>query len=179
MTPDVFSQMISINQLGSTPVQLVVAATPEQCGPLAARFGLAAIDKLSAHLSLLKDVQGVHVSGTVHAKVQYFCRVTTEPFPASLSEPLSILYLQGVSEEDLPDPVEAALADDPVEMLALDGDEIDVAVLCAETLGLALEPFPRGPGADAALAQLGIMTEEQAQIASSPFAILANPSLKG
>ena len=43
----------------------------------------------------------------------------------------------------------------------------------ADTLALVLDPYPRGPNADAALRAAGVMNEEQA----GPFAVLAK--LKG
>jgi len=39
----------------------------------------------------------------------------------------------------------------------------------ADTLALALDPFPRGPNADVALKAAGVLSEEQA----GPFAALA------
>ena len=43
----------------------------------------------------------------------------------------------------------------------------------ADTLALSLNPYPRSAGADAALREAGVLTEEQ----TSPFAVLAK--LKG
>jgi hypothetical protein len=179
MTSSEFSCRISVSQLGQTAIMTELCATAEQRSALAVRFGLAAIDSFSAQVSATRDVEGVHLTGQVTADVQYFCRVTSEAFPATLSEPLNILLLQGVTDDDLPDPVEAALIDHPVEVLALHGEEMDIGALCAETLGLAIDPFPRGPGADDALKQLGILSEEEARLAASPFAFLSKATDKG
>jgi hypothetical protein len=53
------------------------------------------------------------------------------------------------------------------------GGRIEIGSATADTLALALNPFPRGPNADAALQAAGILSEEQA----GPFAALAK--LKG
>ena len=47
---------------------------------------------------------------------------------------------------------------------------IDLGGAIADTLALGLDPYPRSAGAEAALKQVGVMTEAQA----SPFAVLAN-----
>jgi hypothetical protein len=39
-------------------------------------------------------------------------------------------------------------------------------------LALALDPFPRSPGAEAALREAGVVGEDEAKAASSPFAKL-------
>ena len=46
---------------------------------------------------------------------------------------------------------------------------IDLGSAIADTLALSLDPYPRSAGADAALKEAGVLTQEQA----SPFAALA------
>ena len=50
-----------------------------------------------------------------------------------------------------------------------DGSAIDLGGAVTDTLALALDPYPCSAGADAALKEAGVMTEEEA----SPFASLA------
>ena len=49
------------------------------------------------------------------------------------------------------------------------GGAIDLGEAAAETLALVLDPFPRSPGAQAALREAGVLNEEEA----GPFAALA------
>ena len=53
------------------------------------------------------------------------------------------------------------------------GGSVDVGEAVAETLSLALDPYPRAPEADAALSEAGVKSEAQAKAESSPFAGLA------
>ena len=50
-----------------------------------------------------------------------------------------------------------------------DGAAIDLGGALSDTLALSLDPYPRSAGADAALKEAGVLSEEQA----SPFAVLA------
>jgi uncharacterized metal-binding protein YceD (DUF177 family) len=50
-----------------------------------------------------------------------------------------------------------------------DGATIDLGSAIADSLALGLNPYPRSAGADAALKEAGVLSEEQA----SPFAALA------
>ena len=59
-------------------------------------------------------------------------------------------------------------------MVFYDGAVIDLGGAIADTLALSLDPYPRSAGADAALKEAGVLTEEQA----SPFAVLAEPKAK-
>jgi uncharacterized metal-binding protein YceD (DUF177 family) len=54
-----------------------------------------------------------------------------------------------------------------------DGAAIDLGTAIADELALVLDPYPRGPNAEAALKAGGVLSEEQA----GPFAALAK--LKG
>ncbi len=60
-------------------------------------------------------------------------------------------------------------AERDLDIVFHDGAEIDLGTAIADTLALSLDPYPRSAGAEAALKEAGVMTEEQA----SPFAVLA------
>ena len=53
-------------------------------------------------------------------------------------------------------------------MVFHDGAAIDLGGAIADTLALSLDPYPRSAGAEAALKEAGVMSEEEA----SPFAVL-------
>lgn len=178
MSAPEFSHSVRVEGIAALPPTLVLQPSEAQRVLLAQRFGLASLDRFVATLAVRQDVRGVHVSGEVVADLQYICRVSQEPFTGRVVEPLNILFLQGLTEAELPSPEDAALSNDPLELMPLAGHEIDLGELAVETFGLGLEPFPRGPAADAAMKQLGILSEEEAKRLASPFAILAEPQRK-
>jgi hypothetical protein len=64
---------------------------------------------------------------------------------------------------------EIELGESDCDIVFHDGASIDLGGAIADTLALGLDPYPRSAGADAALKEAGVLTEEQA----SPFAVLA------
>jgi uncharacterized metal-binding protein YceD (DUF177 family) len=68
---------------------------------------------------------------------------------------------------------EIELGAEDCDVVFYDGSAIDLGSAIADTLALSIDPYPRSAGADAALKEAGILTQEQA----SPFAALA--TLKG
>ena len=134
---------------------------------VAGRLGLPSLDRLEAHVTIQRDGATVRVRGRLQAALDQHCVVTGEPVAALIDEPFELAFM--------PEPA-AARADDEVELAAADcdvvfhdGSAIDLGSAIADTLALALDPYPRSAGADAALKEAGVMTEEQA----SPFAALA------
>ena len=65
--------------------------------------------------------------------------------------------------------VPAELGEGDLDTIFHDGSAIDLGSAIADTLALSLDPYPRSAGADAALKEAGVLTEEEA----SPFAALA------
>ena len=55
--------------------------------------------------------------------------------------------------------------------MPLEGGAIDLGEAAAETMALALDPFPRAAGAEAALRAAGVLSEEEARPANA-FAAL-------
>ena len=64
---------------------------------------------------------------------------------------------------------EIELGESDCDVVFHDGGAIDLGGAIADTLALALDPYPRSAGAEAALKDAGVLTEEQA----GPFAALA------
>ena len=60
-------------------------------------------------------------------------------------------------------PEEVELTADDLDLMPVDGGAIDLGEAVAETMALALDPFPRGPGAAAALKAAGVISEEEAK----------------
>jgi uncharacterized metal-binding protein YceD (DUF177 family) len=167
-----WNQRVPLERISDVAQPLRLAAPEAALTGLAARFDLAAIDSLTAELELGQERQGVRLKGRLAASFHYACRVSREPFPATLALPVDVLFLP---PDQLPDPDDMTENPDPWDIDELDPAGVDVAEAVAVTLALSLDPFPRGPGADEALERLGIQTEEQARAARSPFAVLKAP----
>ena len=129
------------------------------------RLALAGLERLEAHAMLSRDGDAIRAEGRVQASLEQACVMTGEPIPAHVDEPFEILFLPepGDSGE------EVELGAEECDVVFHDGAAIDLGSAIADTLALSLDPYPRSAGADAALKEAGIMTEEEA----SPFAVLA------
>jgi uncharacterized metal-binding protein YceD (DUF177 family) len=97
--------------------------------------------------------------------------VTNDPVAVHIDEPFAILFMPE-SDNGSPDE-EIELGEQDCDMVFYDGAAIDLGTAIADTLALCIDPYPRSASADAALKEVGVLTEEQA----SPFAALA--ALKG
>ena len=124
-------------------------------------------DRLDAHAVLARDGQQIRASGRLQAALEQSCVVTGEAIAAHVDEPFDILFVPepkvGHSDE------EVELGEQECDVVFHDGAAIDLGAAIADTLALSLDPYPRSAGAEAALKEAGIMTEEEA----SPFAALA------
>ncbi|MDP6573551.1 MAG: DUF177 domain-containing protein [Rhodospirillales bacterium] len=135
-------------------VRRIEADTGERSA-LAERFGIVALDSLSATVSLhTQPGRGVvRVHGEFSAEVVQTCVVTLEPLSTRLHAAFERLY--GPEEEgseastSAPDGPEHAVigpdAEEPPQPF-VDG-AIDIGEAVAEQLAIELDPFPRAPGA--------------------------------
>ena len=131
------------------------------------RLGLARIDRLEAHAALARDGETIRATGRLQAALEQSCVVTGEPIAAHVDEPFDLLFLPEPSVAQPGEEIE--LGPEECEVVFHDGSAIDLGTAIADTLALSLDPYPRSAGAEAALREAGIMTEEEA----SPFAALA------
>ena len=145
-----FSRFVEADSVGTHRMERRISANPEERAALAKRFELVGIDRLEAVLSLKRAGGGViHVSGELEAEVTQSCVVTLAPVPAKIAETFSADFAARESGgEDRRKPTDTDLdfeADDPPEPIR--NGHIDLGELAAEQLALALDPYPRAPGA--------------------------------
>ena len=163
MTPE-FSRPVDSETIAETPRRIEIGADETERRRLAGRFRLKAIDRLSAAITLSRRAGIVHAEGEVHAAVVQSCVVTDEPLPAEIVAPFAVRFVPeayaGAGEEEL------ELSAEDCDTLPIEGGRIDLGELAAETLALALDPYPRSPDADDALKEAGVVESDDA----GPFA---------
>jgi hypothetical protein len=141
-----FSRPISADQIGPQEIEREIVANEAERAGLSRRFGLLALDRLSATLLLKRERSGlIRLRGRFEADVVQACVVTLEPVASRLSESFTVAF-SAVPAARQGEVVIGLEEEDPAEELS-DG-RIDLGEVVAQQLAVALDPYPRAPGAD-------------------------------
>ncbi|MEA3014014.1 MAG: hypothetical protein QOD42_2559 [Sphingomonadales bacterium] len=167
MTAPEFSRTVRIDTIGEAPRAMEIAADEGERAALAARFGLIGLARLEAALTLSRRGAEVAVRGRLAAAVTQACVASGAPVAAEVDAPFDILFRPQPDAEAPEEEIE--LSESEMDVVFVAGAGIDVGEAVAETLALALDPYPRAPGAEEALRAAGVKSEEEA----GPFAALA------
>jgi uncharacterized metal-binding protein YceD (DUF177 family) len=156
-----FSRLVRIAGLGFKPFRQRIEATPNERQQLSRRFGLLALDRLSAVVELRRQAGGVILlEATFEADFVQACTLTLEPVPGGISDRFALVY-GPISEQR--HEIERGVDEPAFE--PLEGDTIDIGEAVAQELSLSLPLCPRHPEA-------GIEVELSEEL-SGPFASLA------
>ena len=159
-----FSRIERIDTIGAGARSITITADAAERAALAVRFGLRAVDRLEASFAVQRDDAGIVARGRVTAAVVQACSVTDDPLPMTIAEHVALRFVtaqEAAAEEEL------ELDSDTLDTMAYDGAGVDLGEAAAETMALALDPFPRGPNAAAALRAAGVISEEEAKPAGA------------
>ena len=132
------STVIDVDSLPFSGPQICkIDCDDSECAALAARFGFAAVARLSARLKVKRAGPGHwNVTGKLQAEVTQLCGVTGEPVPESVDFTIEERYCRA-SEEGTD--IDVSL--DGFEPL-VDG-AIDLGEVVAQTLAISVNPWPR------------------------------------
>ena len=170
-----FSRLYRLDALSGEPRRVEIEAGPEEREALARRFGLVALEALAAQAELRRSGEAVTAVGRLRARVTQSCVASAEPVEAEVAEDFRVdfrpLPADGGPEEEI------ELGEGELDVVFHEGGAIDLGEAVAQSLLLALDPYPRSPAAEAALREAGVKSEEEARAESSPFAALK--ALKG
>jgi len=158
---EVFSRR---EKLGIGPaVRRRIEASEAERAALAALFSLPAIASLSGDFELQHEQDGVIAASLkLRARVTQICVVTLEPFAAVVAEDAKLRFVPAAKVREGEEHVLDAETLEGPDEIVFNGHEIDLGAVLAEQLALALDPYPRKPGA--------VLPAGLADEADSPFA---------
>ena len=164
------SRRVGVDEVVADGGRTMTVHTDEQeRAALARRFGLIGIEALMAEVRLWPTPIGaLDVRLRLSAAVNQRCVVTLEPVAETLDEAFTVRFSRDAGADHGGDD---GARDEPL-VEAWPGAELDVGELVAQHLALALNPYPRAPGATAreAVQVAGNGPDNGAK--ASPFAAL-------
>ncbi len=152
---------------GAEAETFAIEATAGERAALARRFDLRSLDALAAtgHIEVFAKGRQARLTATLTADVVQACVVTLAPVPAHLEVTFVVDYDRDAAEAEGEVAIDAE-GDESPDPLPEAGMDLGEAV--AEQLGLALDPYPRAPGA-----ALGPEAGDQAESGRElPFSVL-------
>ncbi|MGI8931645.1 MAG: YceD family protein [Sphingomicrobium sp.] len=141
-----------------------INANAKELAAIAERLRLLALGRLDAHAVLARDGDRVKATGRLKASLSQACVATGDPVMEHVDEAFDLTFVPTPTAEE-----ELELDAGQLDTIFHDGAAIDLGAAIADTLALALDPYPRSAAADEALREAGVLREEEA----GPFAALA------
>ena len=139
----VLGEEVRLHQIGAG---LQRTLEPDQAARarIAKALDLQALDSFTADLELTPSASGWTLSGRVRAEVVQTCGLTLEPLPATVDQRFSLGLTEAAEPSD-DDEIDITMDDDSPD--PIEDGRIDLGQYAVEQLALALDPFPRKPGA--------------------------------
>jgi hypothetical protein len=136
-----FSHRLALAHVPAAGQALRLAASPGERAALAARFDLLGLHALKAELRLVPGLEGVvHVTGRLTAELEQACGITLAPVRQSVAE--------AVAWRLLPEGMEPSDGEDDPDDIESEQGMADLGEALAQQLSLAIDPYPRAPGAE-------------------------------
>lgn len=167
-TPE-FSRRLALEDIKPDGSNVKITANSEERAWLACRFELPSVERMVAEFRVTRAASGIpiRVFGRVSARITQQCVVSLEEFDSDISEDIEVEFVPGGDVGAAED-----FTVDGAETETLDGDEIDLGELAAQHLAVALDPYPRKPGAETPDWNKGRENKEDSG-QDNPFSVLA------
>ena len=167
---------VVVTTLPASGFPLKLRPSSSECIAIARQAGITSLPHFKADILVKRwRRDGVEVSGELEARIEQPCVVTLEPVEQEIRETFRFTFLpersplakppSGLDREIVLDPE----GEDPPELFS--GDTIDIWSMAFEVLSLAIDPFPRAPGAELP-DPVEATSANQSSDPNSPFAAL-------
>lgn len=161
-----FSRTLPWVAVGPEGRRQSLRATEAECAALARRFGIPAVTAFGAELELRVEGGGaIRARGRLQASVVQSCVVTLEPVAQKVEDAVDLRFLPSGREPSDEDP------NGPDEIPTERG-VMELGEALAEQLSLALDPYPRAPGASLPAMEEDAAAPEPGPERPNPFAVL-------
>lgn len=145
---EIFSRKMKLGGIGETPVNRTIAANEAECAALAGLFGLPGMERLAGAFTLTHLRGGViGVELHLNARITQICVVSLERFSANITETANLRLVPAAAVREGEEVVVDAETLEGPDEIPYAGESIDLGAILAEQLALALDPYPRKPGA--------------------------------
>jgi len=149
----------AIERIGSGATPSMVEATATERTAVAARLRVLDVGALRCDYRLRRiGLTAIEAAGTLKAVVTEICVITLDPFSHTVTEAFTVHFVPSGTEDEEPEP-------DAIDQIPFDGAAIDLGEAAVEQLALALDPYPRRPGAS--------LPDDDALDVPGPFAALS------
>lgn len=170
-----FSYGVKVGHVSTNAFTVKAEADSRELVELAKVWKVVSVEALSADLQINRwKRDGIRVKGKVCARLTQECVVTLDPIETRIEEEFEQIFVPegsklarvvtGSAAEMVLDP------DGPDLPETFAGDTLDVGPIISEFVALAIDPYPRKPGAE--FADHIELDDEQAAKRPSPFAAL-------
>lgn len=139
------SRRVRLDRVPPGGISLDIVAEDAERGALARRFDAIAVPALTAAVTLRSEATGQwRVDGQLRAVVVQACGITLEPIEQQVEDTFTLHFAAEAEaiDRDSGELIVGADAPEPLE-----DDTLDLGAIVADQFGLALDPFPRLPGA--------------------------------
>jgi len=145
MTPE-FSRPMPVDRVTAAGLEETIEASGEERDALARRFDVPAIHALTAQFTAMPWRRGgIEVRGHIEAEVEQVSVVSLEPFSTLVRDDV-VRYFQADNAPGHRPTVLSVESLEDEEPEVISGGSIDLGEIAAESLALALDPYPRKPG---------------------------------
>jgi uncharacterized metal-binding protein YceD (DUF177 family) len=114
---------------------------------LAVLAGVRGLPRLVATFEVVRQGGGLKVTGEVAATVEQTCVVTLEPMTSEILEPIDLAFVTPRADDHADEPEEELDPGAADESEPLVDGVADLGVVATDFLLLAIDPYPRKPGA--------------------------------
>ena len=140
-----FSKILLAEALGEAAKFVRLEANAVECAALAVRFELVSVESLVGDLIIerIKGSEIIRVRGRMSAEIQQFCVISGETVRGNLVESVDERFS---SSDETGIEIEIAFEEENPPEPIMEG-KIDLAEIIAQYLAVAIDPYPRAPGA--------------------------------
>jgi uncharacterized metal-binding protein YceD (DUF177 family) len=166
--PPILDAIVRIDRLPASGRSVNVAPDAAKRAELAGILNIDAVEAFDAKLTVTPLRGGIRALGRLTARIVQLSVVSFEPVFQDIDEAIDRVFLPQ-DTQNVPTPgseVFVDLEDDDFPD-HIDGPEVDLSALLLETIGLAIDPYPRRAGED--LKSIGVKLDDEG---AGPFAVL-------